>query len=271
MLDVGASGRGASGKNISFLEKFAKHLKNKYIIGTDISANSLSLAKKYHPDTQFFIADTKALPFGDEAFDLVVATGTIHHMPDPQEGMEEVIRIVKPGRYLYVSLYNRNGPYYHIYRACHVLRWMKRHGLERIVQYVLVPLYCVVYWVANIIFNMTVRTIPYREVSMDCHDNFLTPVGRKRHTAPHRGLGGEPQAGGADLEAGGAEGAGAAAEARSAVAQRRIVHPAEAAVSGPRLVVRLRGLEDARGGRAGRAMEARVQYRRSAFLHLGGT
>ena len=32
----------------------------------------------------------------------------------------------------------------------------------------------------------------------------------------------------------------------SAVAQRRIVHPAEAAVSGPRLVVRLRGLEDAR-------------------------
>ena len=39
------------------------------------------------------------------------------------------------------------------------------------------------------------------------------------------GLGGEPQAGGADLEAGGAEGPAAAAEARSAVAQRRIVHP----------------------------------------------
>ena len=44
----------------------------------------------------------------------------------------------------------------------------------------------------------------------------------------------------------GAEGSAAAAEARSAVAQRRIVHPAEAAVSEPRLVVRLRGLEDAR-------------------------
>ena len=36
-------------------------------------------------------------------------------------------------------------------------------------------------------------------------------------------------------------------KARSAVAQRRIVHPAEAAVPGPRLVVRLRGLEDPRG------------------------
>ena len=60
----------------------------------------------------------------------------------------------------------------------------------------------------------------------------------------------------------GLEGAAAAAEARSAVAQRRIVHPAEAAVSGPRLVVRLRGLEDARRAcaeatdSAGRAHEA---------------
>ena len=59
--------------------------------------------------------------------------------------------------------------------------------------------------------------------------------------AAYRGLGGEPQACGAYLEAGGAESAQTAAEARSAVAQRRIVHPAEAAVSGPRLVVRLRG------------------------------
>ena len=78
----------------------------------------------------------------------------------------------------------------------------------------------------------------------------LSPERRRRCVVrvrqQHRRLGGEPQADGADLEAGGAEGAGAAAAARSAVAQRRIVHPAEAAVSGPRLVVRLRGLEDAR-------------------------
>ena len=61
-----------------------------------------------------------------------------------------------------------------------------------------------------------------------------------------RALEGDQGTRGADLEAGGAEGPGAAAAARSAVAQRRIVHPAEAAVSGPRLVVRFRGLEDAR-------------------------
>ena len=68
-------------------------------------------------------------------------------------------------------------------------------------------------------------------------DSAATATDARHGHAPHRGLGGEAQAGGADLEAGGAEGAGAAAEARSAVAQRRIVHPAEAAVSGPRLVV----------------------------------
>ena len=93
--------------------------------------------------------------------------------------------------------------------------------------------------------------------------------------APHRGLGGEPQAGGADLEAGGAEGAGAAAEARSAVAQRRIVHPAEAAVSGPRLFVRhgppeyLRSDNGPEVHREARAAVVGARGRRDALYRAG--
>ena len=49
------------------------------------------------------------------------------------------------------------------------------------------------------------------------------------------------------------------------VAQRRIVHPAEAAVSGPRLVVRLRGLEDARRACAEAADSAGPSTRGSAW------
>ena len=60
---------------------------------------------------------------------------------------------------------------------------------------------------------------------------------------------------------------GAAAEARSAVAQRRIVHPAEAAVSGPRMVVRFRGLEDARRACAEAADSAGRAYEGVPGLH----
>ena len=67
-----------------------------------------------------------------------------------------------------------------------------------------------------------------------------------------RGLGGEPQAGGADLAAGGAEGAQEAAEAWPAVAERRIVHPAEAHAPGQRVVVRFHdGAHAQRAGRCG--------------------
>ena len=49
------------------------------------------------------------------------------------------------------------------------------------------------------------------------------------------------------------------------MAQRRIVHPAEAAVSGPRLVVRLRGLEDARRACAEAADSALDEHTRECL------
>ena len=53
--------------------------------------------------------------------------------------------------------------------------------------------------------------------------------------AEDEGLGGEPQAGGADLEAGGAEGAEEAAQAGAFVVDGRLLHPAPALVPAPRL------------------------------------
>ena len=53
-------------------------------------------------------------------------------------------------------------------------------------------------------------------------------VSTDHEPATHRGLGGEPQACGADLEAGGAESAQTATETGSVVAQRWLVHPAQA-------------------------------------------
>ena len=37
------------------------------------------------------------IPFGEDSFDVVVSTGTIHHWKDPLEGLNEVHRVLKPG------------------------------------------------------------------------------------------------------------------------------------------------------------------------------
>src|SRR5918998_1282654 len=65
-------------------------------------------------------------------------------------------------------------------------------------------------------------------------------VSEGRGPAARRGLAGQRQAGGADLEARRAEGAAAPARARAAVAGRRLVCPAQAGASQPRLELRLR-------------------------------
>jgi ubiquinone/menaquinone biosynthesis C-methylase UbiE len=39
------------------------------------------------------------LPFPDNAFDVVVSTGSIHHWKEPIAGLNEIYRVLKPGKY----------------------------------------------------------------------------------------------------------------------------------------------------------------------------
>ena len=43
------------------------------------------------------LGDTERLPFGDEAFDRYVSAGSIEYWPDPQRGIAEAHRVLRPG------------------------------------------------------------------------------------------------------------------------------------------------------------------------------
>lgn len=49
------------------------------------------------------------LPKPDASFDLVISTGVLHHTPDPERGLAEVARVMKPGALCYISLYCFKG------------------------------------------------------------------------------------------------------------------------------------------------------------------
>jgi ubiquinone/menaquinone biosynthesis C-methylase UbiE len=78
------------------------------VTGIDISPWMIALARRRATAAQladrvcFAVADVGALPFPDGQFDLVVSTLSLHHWPDPAQGLAEVRRVLKPGSKAYV-------------------------------------------------------------------------------------------------------------------------------------------------------------------------
>ena len=45
----------------------------------------------------FVVADAASMPFADATFDVVVSSYAVHHWPDRQAGLAEMMRVLKPG------------------------------------------------------------------------------------------------------------------------------------------------------------------------------
>src|SRR5437899_173574 len=71
----------------------------------DLSASSMATAKKYVDKTlsnqpvRFAQGNVLALPFADEAFDLVLTSGVLEYVP-LDEGLSELARVIAPGGHL---------------------------------------------------------------------------------------------------------------------------------------------------------------------------
>lgn len=71
----------------------------------DLSGSSMATAKKYvdkkmsEQPVRFAQGNVLALPFADEAFDLVVTSGVLEYLP-LDEGLSELARVISPGGHL---------------------------------------------------------------------------------------------------------------------------------------------------------------------------
>lgn len=50
------------------------------------------------------VADAAALPFPDASVDMIISESVLEHVPDAETAVKEMIRVVKPGGYLYISI-----------------------------------------------------------------------------------------------------------------------------------------------------------------------
>lgn len=87
---------------------------NRTVFGTDLCLNSLRLANGFRDRHQIknagFLQMNLFRPaFKDNTFDVVVSNGVLHHTSDPLGGFQSISRLVKPGKYIIVGLYNTIG------------------------------------------------------------------------------------------------------------------------------------------------------------------
>lgn len=57
----------------------------------------------------FHIGDAEALPYADNSFDLVYSNGVIHHTPQTQNVVDEILRVLRPGGKIICMVYAQNS------------------------------------------------------------------------------------------------------------------------------------------------------------------
>ncbi|GAA4816829.1 class I SAM-dependent methyltransferase [Tomitella cavernea] len=90
---------------------------------TDLSPGMVKVALRNAEnlglDVDGRVADAETIPYDDETFDLVVGHAVLHHIPDVEKSLREVLRVLKPGgRFVFAGEPSTMGDFY--------ARWLSR-------------------------------------------------------------------------------------------------------------------------------------------------
>ena len=85
----------------SYLYYFLKKTKPNQFILQDIFPERMKYAKSYpgYKDAEFIGSDVLNLPIKEDNIDVVMAFGLLHHIPNIEEALSEITRVLKPVGY----------------------------------------------------------------------------------------------------------------------------------------------------------------------------
>jgi ubiquinone/menaquinone biosynthesis C-methylase UbiE len=79
--------------------------------GIDLTERAINHTKRrfelFGLKSELQTADAENLPFSDENFDAVYTWGVIHHSPNTQKAADEIYRVLKPGGFAKIMIYNK--------------------------------------------------------------------------------------------------------------------------------------------------------------------
>jgi len=107
VLDVGC------GQGIDVIE-YARA--GAHVTGVDLTPRHVELARQHISAlglrADIAEGDAESLPFADASFDRVSSNGVLHHTPDIEAALREVLRVLRPGGEARILVYNRHSFHY---------------------------------------------------------------------------------------------------------------------------------------------------------------
>ena len=85
---------------------FSNFIADCQIVGLDISMSLLKNSESIIPVQ----ANGEKLPFVNESFDFVICAAALHHIPQLNQAISEIYRVIKHGGYIYIFELNTNHP-----------------------------------------------------------------------------------------------------------------------------------------------------------------
>jgi SAM-dependent methyltransferase len=101
---------------------FSLYSKPKRLIGADVSTSSIAeskarLATHGFNDVELIALSgtSVAMPIADRSIDVVHSAGVLHHLPDVEQALREIRRVIADTGYCQIMVYNYNSIWMHLY------------------------------------------------------------------------------------------------------------------------------------------------------------
>ena len=138
LFDIGCG----TGELFSIYEDFG--VTKKQITGVDLALSNITELK--NKDYSAICSNVLNLELNDNISDFTICNGVIHHTSDPFKAFLELVRITKPGGYIYLNVYNKWNPYFYlVHRAMFPLRFVYWNVNKKIVD--------IIYQISKIFFQ----------------------------------------------------------------------------------------------------------------------
>jgi len=108
--------------------------RNAIVTSLDIAPKLVEITKKKCPNITGVEGSLLELPFDDNSFDYVISSDVIEHTPNPLDAVKELIRVLKPGGKICITVPNRTFWYFSV-KIANTFKLRDYQGFENWVHY----------------------------------------------------------------------------------------------------------------------------------------